>query len=124
MAVVWVADEIAPNSARVILACVVVLVFFPAVRLAARFERSTAQSDPSEIVIDEILGQVVCLLWVPVSFFSLLAGFIMFRFFDIAKPFPIRRSEKLPGGVGVVLDDIIAGLYAGVGLKAFEFFSP
>ena len=83
--------------------------------------------DPPAIVIDEILGQWITyaglvlagLLGLPVigaRWKYLLAGFILFRAFDVVKPFPIRRSERLPGASGVVLDDVLAGLYAAVGL--------
>ena len=84
---------------------------------STRFSRSEGDPDPSKIVIDEILGQMLCLLFVPVSAVSLGVGFLLFRFFDIVKPFPARSSEKLPGGMGIVCDDLIAGLYAGLCLK-------
>lgn len=85
--------------------------------------------DPRPIVIDELLGQwlgyggllVAALMGLPqgragAGWKSLLAGFILFRAFDVAKPFPIRRSERLPGAAGVVLDDVLAGIYAALGL--------
>ena len=74
-------------------------------------------SDPSEVVIDEILGQIICFLWVPVSILSLTVGFLLFRFFDIVKPFPARNCEKLSGNTGIVLDDLVAGCYAGLTLR-------
>lgn len=70
--------------------------------------------DPSTIVIDEVVGQILTLLWVPISLTSLMIGFVAFRIFDIVKPFPIRRSEELPGGFGIVCDDLLAGVYAGL----------
>ena len=69
------------------------------------------------MVIDEIIGQMVCFLWILISIFSLAMGFLMFRFFDIVKPFPVRTCERLPGGMGIVCDDVAAGLYAGVSLS-------
>lgn len=87
-----------------------------------------ARPDPRPIVIDEVLGQwltygglilaaFVDPLWAQaVGWKSLLAGFILFRAFDVAKPFPIRRSERLPGAAGVLLDDVLAGVYAALGL--------
>lgn len=74
-------------------------------------------SDPPQVVIDEILGQIVCFLWVPVSILSLTAGFLLFRLFDIVKPFPARNCEKLSGSTGIVLDDLVAGCYAGLTLR-------
>ncbi len=106
-----------PAHETIVLGGFVVLLTFPAVVLSTRVSLSEDDPDPSKIVIDEILGQVLCLLWVPVSMVSLVAGFFLFRFFDIVKPFPVRSSEKLPGGVGIVCDDLIAGLYAGLSLK-------
>ena len=82
-------------------------------------------SDPQAVVIDEIVGQwvayggVIVAQWrhlTPGGWKYLLAGFILFRAFDMLKPFPIRRSEGLPGAVGVVVDDVLAGIYAAAGL--------
>ncbi|MDA2933015.1 phosphatidylglycerophosphatase A [Acidobacteria bacterium AH-259-D05] len=107
---------VSPTHEMIFLVGAVVSVTPPAVVFSTRFSRSQNHPDPSMIVIDEILGQVVCLLWVPVSLLSLLAGFLLFRFFDIVKPFPVRNSERLPGGMGIVADDLVAGLYAGLSL--------
>ena len=106
-----------PLHETVVLGSLVALLTFPAVVFSTRFSRSEGDPDPSKIVIDEILGQMLCLLFVPVSAVSLGAGFFLFRFFDIWKPFPVRNSEKLPGGMGIVCDDLIAGVYAGLCLK-------
>jgi len=62
-------------------------------------------------VIDETAGQLITLLGAPLAWKSLLAGFILFRAFDIVKPYPIRQLEKLPEGSGIVIDDVAAGLY-------------
>ena len=106
-----------PLHETVVLGSLVALLTFPAVVFSTRISRSDGDPDPSKIVIDEILGQMLCLLFVPVSAVSLGAGFFLFRFFDIWKPFPVRNSEKLPGGMGIVCDDLIAGVYAGLCLK-------
>jgi len=68
--------------------------------------------DNQRIVIDEVAGMCISLLWIPVQLPYLLIAFLLFRFFDIAKPLLIKKVEKLPGGWGVMLDDILAGLYA------------
>ena len=68
--------------------------------------------DASCIVIDEVVGMQITLLLSPVSIRAGLIGYVLFRIFDIAKPFPVGRSQKLPGGTGVVVDDMLAGLYA------------
>ena len=81
------------------------------------------REDPPEVVIDEVCGFLVCMLFIPLNPINLALGFFLFRFFDIAKPFPIRRFEKLPGGYGIVMDDILAGVYGNLCLQAFVFLS-
>ena len=73
-------------------------------------------SDPSQAVVDEVMGQLITFLFIPftLSLPFLLAGFLLFRLFDIWKPYPIRTLEMLPGGLGICADDIVAGVYAGV----------
>ena len=85
---------------------------------ASRAETVMGQKDPGCVVIDELLGLWVCyLLFAQLSPLLLVAGFVLFRVFDIAKPWPVRASETwLPGGWSVMLDDVFAGVYAGVGL--------
>lgn len=73
--------------------------------------------DPSEVVIDEVAGLLLTFYLVPLSWFGLILGFILFRLFDIFKPFPIKRLEKISGGKGIVLDDLMAGLYANLALR-------
>jgi phosphatidylglycerophosphatase A len=78
--------------------------------------------DPRFVVIDEVAGQMIALIGAPLNWKYLLAGFILFRSFDIVKPFPLRRLEELPRGTGVMMDDVGAGLYALVLLQAFQRF--
>lgn len=77
-------------------------------------------SDPSQAVVDEVMGQLVTFLFVPfgIGWPLILAGFLLFRLFDIWKPYPVRTLEVLPGGLGICADDIVAGVYAGVCLAA------
>ncbi len=70
--------------------------------------------DGAEIVIDEAAGIFVSIIAIPKSIETYTMAFILFRFFDIVKPFPARRSERIPYGVGVMADDVIAGIYAGL----------
>jgi phosphatidylglycerophosphatase A len=95
--------------ATIIAAVFVALIGIPAATLAAR---AYGAKDPQFVVIDEVAGQLVALIAVPLAWKSFLAGLILFRFFDILKPFPIRRLERLPEGTGIVVDDLGAGLYA------------
>lgn len=78
---------------------------------ATRVSRLQGEKDPSLIVIDEIAGQFLALAWFPVTVTTLVLGFLLFRFLDILKPFPARQSEGLPGGWGIMMDDLIAGAY-------------
>jgi phosphatidylglycerophosphatase A len=92
-----------------IAAAAVTLIGIPA---ATRVARSSGLKDPQFVVIDEVAGQLVALVAVPLAWKTFLAGLILFRVFDIWKPFPIRRLERLPEGTGIVVDDLGAGLYA------------
>ena len=104
----WVSPHWQP-PVTVLLATAAVLVGIPA---ASRVARAARLKDPQFVVIDEVAGQLITLIAVPVSWKSLLLGFILFRGFDIVKPWPLRRLENLPEGFGIVLDDVGAGLYA------------
>jgi phosphatidylglycerophosphatase A len=72
--------------------------------------------DPSEAVVDELMGQFITFLFIPfgLGWPFILAGFILFRLFDIWKPYPIDALQVLPGGLGICADDIVAGVYAGI----------
>ena len=86
--------------------------------LAHVAENVLKKRDPGCIVIDEVAGQVVTLIGLPVNWISLAAGFVVFRGFDILKPFPIRTVERnISGGAGVVLDDVAAGILNNIVLR-------
>jgi len=91
------------------LALAVTLIGLPA---ATQVARSSGTKDPQFVVIDEVAGQLVALIAVPLAWKSFLVGFILFRIFDIVKPPPVRQLEALPEGAGIVLDDVAAGFYA------------
>jgi phosphatidylglycerophosphatase A len=78
--------------------------------------------DPSRVVIDEVSGMAISLLFVPVSVKYLLFALILFRFFDIAKPMFIRKMESLPGGWGIMADDVLAGIYANILVNTVVWF--
>lgn len=69
------------------------------------------EKDSHKIVIDEFAGFFYAILLLPLTAFNLIGAFLLFRLLDVVKPFPIRRSQRLPGGIGVMCDDILAGLY-------------
>jgi phosphatidylglycerophosphatase A len=79
---------------------------------AHRAERLLGGKDPGAIVIDEIAGMTLAVLAFPPTLAVLAVGFVLFRIFDVIKPFPAHASQQLRGGVGIVVDDLIAGLYA------------
>lgn len=91
-----------------------------AIVIAQQAKELIGGKDPSSIVIDEIAGMTVTLLGLPLTPFSLILGFLVFRTLDILKPFPIRYlDQKVPGGVGIVLDDIMAGVYGNLLIRLF-----
>ncbi len=82
---------------------------------AQAYEDQSGKHDSKEIVIDEVVGFLITMVWVPITWQSAIAGFVLFRFFDIVKPPPIRQmDQKIPGGFGVMADDIAAGLISSV----------
>jgi len=93
----------------IVTAVLVTIVGIPA---ATRVARALGRKDPSQVVIDEVAGQMITFIYVPLNWHNVLAALILFRAFDITKPFPIRRLEHLPEGTGIMLDDVGAGLYA------------
>jgi phosphatidylglycerophosphatase A len=97
------------TSTAIAAAVLVALIGIPA---ATQVARGSGIRDPQFVVIDEVAGQLVALIAVPLTWKSLLVGFILFRAFDIVKPPPVRQLEAIPEGAGIVLDDVAAGLYA------------
>jgi len=90
-------------------AAAVTIIGIPAATLVVR---ASGIKDPQFVVIDEVAGQLVTLIAVPLGWKSFLVGLILFRVFDILKPPPVRQLERLPEGTGIVVDDLGAGLYA------------
>lgn len=87
-------------------------------------ERYFGGIDPGPIVIDEVAGMLITLAFIPVGFSGALAGFFLFRVFDVIKPFPAARLERLHGGLGVMADDAMAAIYANVALRAAMWMLP
>jgi len=78
---------------------------------SSRAERRLGAHDPGAIVIDEVAGLTLALLAAPRTWLVVAVAFLLFRLFDVVKPFPARAAERLPGGIGVMADDLVAGLY-------------
>jgi phosphatidylglycerophosphatase A len=91
---------------------VIFIVFLLGIPAGSYAEKHFAKKDPGHCVIDEVAGQMLCLLLVPHKLGLYIAAFFLFRFFDILKPFPIKYLERAPHGLGIMIDDLGAGLYA------------
>jgi phosphatidylglycerophosphatase A len=105
------------------LICIMVFILF-AMGIASAAEKIIKQRDPGQIVIDEIAGLMVTLAGLPFSMKTALAGFIIFRVFDILKPFPIRMLDRsVGGGSGIVLDDVMAGIYGNLIIRLGIYIS-
>ncbi|MGZ3318631.1 MAG: phosphatidylglycerophosphatase A family protein [Isosphaeraceae bacterium] len=119
----WLLTRLIPGAweaaSAILLALLVIAVGIPA---ATRAAQGAGIEDPGFVVIDEVAGQLITLIAVPVSWKSLVVGFILFRGFDIVKPPPIRSLERLPDGTGIVIDDVGAGLYALVVMQLLLHF--
>lgn len=96
------------------------LVCILGIRAASTYEAVTGRKDAKEIIIDEVAGQWIALLAVPLDWRWWLAAFCLFRLFDITKPGPVRMAEGFPGGAGVMADDIVAGVLAAVSLYLLQ----
>ena len=105
-------------------AALAVVVSAPAIWASGETARQARLKDPGFVVIDEVVGQWLALSGArPLNWKSYLAAFLLFRLFDIWKPFPVRQLESLPGGVGIVADDLMAGLYAALVLFLAGWFN-
>jgi phosphatidylglycerophosphatase A len=97
---------------RPVLAWSLVVVIAAGLWAGGRVERVLGQKDPGIIVVDEVAGMMLSVLLLPRTVSVLLVAFVLFRTFDVWKPFPARESQALTGGLGVMIDDLIAGAYA------------
>lgn len=87
-------------------------------------ERHFGAIDPGPIVIDEVVGMLITLAFIPIGLSGAIAGFVLFRLFDVIKPYPAGRFERLHGGLGVMADDAMAAVYANVTLRAVLWAIP
>jgi phosphatidylglycerophosphatase A len=110
-ALAWLAHP-APRTLLYALLAGIALAIIFGIPAATRAEREGGRHDPGFVVIDEVAGQWTALLFAPADWRYALMAFVLFRLIDVTKPFPVRRLERLPGGWGIVFDDVAAGLYA------------
>jgi phosphatidylglycerophosphatase A len=114
-------DTISPSVFLVGQLIAIGLITLLGVWAASRTEQILNAKDPRKVVIDEVAGQLIALLPLPLSGIGyapimVLLAFLLFRFFDIVKPYPARKLESLHGGLGIMADDIVAGVYAAIGV--------
>ena len=107
---------IAQNFGQVGLAAAALGALIVGIWASGTIERLRGEKDPSSVVIDEIAGQWFALTVVAPDLLLYGAGFVLFRIADIFKPWPVSWAESLPGGFGVMMDDVLAGIYAGIGV--------
>lgn len=113
--------QLGPNL--YLLATALLIVF--AIWISELYERALGSHDSKEIVIDEVVGYLVAFTWLPMTWMSLVAAFIVFRIFDILKPYPISvLDRRVKGGLGVVVDDLAAGLLTSLILQAVASRTP
>jgi phosphatidylglycerophosphatase A len=112
--VLWITAAQALHPAHLplyttIAAILVTVIGIPAATIVAR---ESGREDPGHVVIDEVAGQLIALIFCPTDWAHAILAFLLFRLFDIVKPPPIRQLERLPAGTGIMLDDVAAGLFA------------
>jgi phosphatidylglycerophosphatase A len=113
----WAGSPIAEAAA-------IAVIFAAGTWAATRAERYFGGIDPGPVVIDEVLGMLITLAFIPAGWSAALAGFLLFRVFDVIKPFPADRLEKFHGGFGIMADDAMAGVYANLALRALMWLVP
>ena len=111
--IAFIAWILLPETSIISLIIAISIIFIIGVYSTGFIEKSYKIQDPSYIIIDEWVGMWIALLFVPNETIWLVLSFVLFRLFDILKIYPVNKMEKLNGGMGIMLDDVVAGLYAG-----------
>jgi phosphatidylglycerophosphatase A len=112
------------TGSPVVEAGLIVGLFLAGVWAGTTAERYFGGIDPGPVVLDEVVGMLITLAFIPVELTGALAGFVLFRFYDVIKPFPANRLERLHGGLGVMADDAMAAVYANLTLRALIWLVP
>jgi phosphatidylglycerophosphatase A len=112
------------SQSHVVEVGLIVCLFAAGVWAGTTAERYFGGIDPGPIVLDEVVGMLITLAFIPVGVSGAIAGFFLFRVFDVIKPFPAARLEKLHGGVGVMADDAMAAIYANISLRVLMWAGP
>ena len=102
----------------------IVVLFAAGVWAASSTERQLGRTDPGPVVIDEVIGMLITVMWIPVTPLGALTGFLIFRLLDVVKPWPSRQFESLHGGLGIIADDAMAGIYGHLLMRGLVFVAP
>lgn len=123
--IIWWAISLVPNySSQILIQTVFLIVFIPiGVIASSAYEKHFGKIDPKEVVVDEVVGIMITLFALPFTWINIIAGFILFRFFDIVKPFPIGKLQNIKGGWGIMADDIAAGIVSAAILRILIFLT-
>ena len=113
---------ILPTISSITFIVAIVIIFVLGIYTSSITERLLGKIDPSIIVIDEWVGQWIALMFLPKSFVWGIVSFALFRLFDIWKPYPIHRLNNIKGGFGIMIDDVLAGIYALIGVQLLRYF--
>jgi phosphatidylglycerophosphatase A len=105
-------------------AAAIVLLFVIGVWSGTQAEHHFGGIDPAPVVMDEVVGMLITLAFIPVNWMGALVGFLVFRVFDVFKPWPAARFERLPGGLGVMADDGMAALYGNLVMHGLIALAP
>jgi phosphatidylglycerophosphatase A len=103
---------------------VIVALFAAGVWAASSAEQQLGGTDPGPVVIDEVVGMLITLAWIPVTPLGALVGFLIFRVLDVVKPWPSRQLESLHGGLGIMADDAMAAVYGHLLMRGLVFVAP
>jgi phosphatidylglycerophosphatase A len=103
---------------------VIVLLFVVGVWSSNVAERHFGGIDPAPVILDEVVGMLITLAFIPVSVTGVIVGFLLFRLFDVVKPWPANRLEALHGGLGIMADDAMAGVYGNLALRVLVAIAP
>lgn len=98
-------------------AVIFILLFLFGFLLAGQAEKIFGKKDPGEVVIDEVCGIFIVFFMIPIHWITIVSGFLLYRLFDIVKPFPARSLERLQGSYGIMLDDIMSAIYTNLVLQ-------
>lgn len=110
------------NSIIYVNIVIVLILIYPSIKLGDAAEVFFKGKDPQQVVLDEMMGYWIGILFIPFSFTGAAVAFLLFRLFDIVKPFPARNVESLKGGLGIMLDDYVAGIYTCICMNLFVHF--